>query len=896
MEVMTGALPSLIPKLANLVAGEYNLQKGVKGDIMFLQEELESMRDALEEISKVPADQLPNRDKIWARNVRELSYDIEDSIDAFMVQSKGRKLVKQYGLQKVIGMCLDWLLQPKIRHKMATEIRTIKRRIVEVHERHLRYEINLGPDKLGNAAVDPRIFGQYTELKELVGIDETRDELIDIMMEGNVVPMKQVSQTPDLKKLFKSLLYDLGKYINEESLDERQLINVLREFLQERRYLIVIDDIWDISVWKMIRCALPDNDIGYIIVTTTRISDVAEKVGGAYKLKPLSLNNSRELMYKIIFGNENRENTKDKEICLDEELAEVSNKILKKCAGVPLAIITMASVLACKARNEMEWYEVYNSIGVGIENNLDVGNMRKILSFSYYDMASHLKTCLLYLSMFPEDYKIEKDRLIWMWIAEGFVQYVKQGKSLFEHGESYFNELINRGMIQPIYNQAGMIYECRVHDMVLGLICSLSNGENFVTILNGLGHGSPSNMIRRLSVQNGNESQAMTLQTRSLQQVRSVVAFPDATASVVTVLRSFRVLRVLDLQDCDLSQCCSLKYLGNLFHLRYLGLCNTSITQLPEEIVNLQLLQILDVWNNKMYCLPSTIVQLRYLMCLYIDGFTRVPNGIGSLTSLEELTFLGIYDSTVDIIEELGQLTELRVLHIVLFGEWNDKLVECLHKLKKVKYLYIKDRSGQLNIGGLDAWVAPPNLQILNTRSGCWFTTLSASAWMNPSLLQDLSFLSTTVRELQQDDIIILGSLPALRYLNLMIVGEDLGVHNEIHGECIVGAGLFPSLVYCQLWGNVAPIVFQRGAMPRLRTLDFRLSVQEVRGINGRDGGIDLGLRNLPSLQKVWVHLDPEGANKAEVKELEAELRRAIKIHPNHPQLYGIQDEDADDE
>lgn len=81
--------------------------------------------------------------------------------------------------------------------------------------------------------------------------------------------------------------------------------------------------------------------------------------------------------------------------------------------------------------------------------------------------------------------------------------------------------------------------------------------------------------------------------------------------------------------------------------------------------------------------------------------------------------------------------------------------------------------------------------------------------------------------------------------------------------------------------------------MPRLRTLDFRLSVQEVRGINGRDGGIDLGLRNLPSLQKVWVHLDPEGANKAEVKELEAELTRAIKIHPNHPQLYGIQDEDA---
>lgn len=122
------------------------------------------------------------------------------------------------------------------------------------------------------ATVDPRLFTQYTELKELVGIDETRDELIDIMMEGDGMPLKKgkiisivgfggigkttlanavyekirelfdccafvsVSQTPDLKKSFKGMLYDLGKYINEESLDERQLINVLREFLRERRY------------------------------------------------------------------------------------------------------------------------------------------------------------------------------------------------------------------------------------------------------------------------------------------------------------------------------------------------------------------------------------------------------------------------------------------------------------------------------------------------------------------------------------------------------------------------------------------------------------------------------------------------------------------------------------
>jgi hypothetical protein len=145
----------------------------------------------------------------------------------------------------------------------------------------------------------------------------------------------------------------------------------------------------------------------------------------------------------------------------------------------------------------MDWYEVYDSIGTGLKNNLAVENMRKILSFSYYDM---LRTCLLYLSIFLEDYIIEKDRLIWMWIAEGFIKCEKQGKSLFKLGENYFNVLINRSTIQPIYGLYDILYECSVHDMVLDLICSLSSEANFVTILNGKDQMSPSSKIRRLSI------------------------------------------------------------------------------------------------------------------------------------------------------------------------------------------------------------------------------------------------------------------------------------------------------------------------------------------------------------------------------------------------------------
>nr|TKW01817.1 hypothetical protein SEVIR_8G203766v2 [Setaria viridis] len=187
----------------------------------------------------------------------------------------------------------------------------------------------------------------------------------------------------------------------------------------------------------MIKRALPGNNVGNKIITTTRILNIAEQAGCAYKLPPISLNNSQKLFFRRIFGNDNKDNNEEEERC---------------------------------------------------ENNLDMENMRKILSFSYYVLSCHLRTYLLYLSMFPEDYEIEKDRLIMMWIGEDFIQCEKSGKSLFELGENYFTELINRSMIQPMHNSSDdMVPTCHVHDMVLDLICSLLSEENFVTILSDMG-------------------------------------------------------------------------------------------------------------------------------------------------------------------------------------------------------------------------------------------------------------------------------------------------------------------------------------------------------------------------------------------------------------------------
>ncbi|CAL4986439.1 unnamed protein product [Urochloa decumbens] len=259
MEVATGALPSLIPKLADLLKGEYNLQKGVKGEIMFLQAELEAMKTALE---KLYSDRIDDKqDKIWARDVRELSYDIEDSIDTFMIRGDGRS--EPHGFKKFIDRSLGLLTRARIRHRIATDIRDIKNRVIEVHERRERYKISSVADAQPvKVTSDPRLFSQYTKETELVGIKETRDEIIKILMGRNdnkIVSIVgfgglgkttlakavydkiraqfdcsafvSVSQNPHEDKLFQDMFYQLAKKNNARV----NVIDEIKEFLQSKK-------------------------------------------------------------------------------------------------------------------------------------------------------------------------------------------------------------------------------------------------------------------------------------------------------------------------------------------------------------------------------------------------------------------------------------------------------------------------------------------------------------------------------------------------------------------------------------------------------------------------------------------------------------------------------------
>ncbi|XP_021321814.1 putative disease resistance RPP13-like protein 3 [Sorghum bicolor] len=553
MEFAMGAIGSFLPKLGELLGNEYTLQKSVRRDLEYLQRELQSMQAALSVVAAVPREQLQELDRLWASDVRELSQDIEDVVDTYLVRIEGPASDPKCGKFKgLLVKMADLRKKFRARHQLGTAIKDIKDQVKEVANRDERYR---GPHgvvasltagaatRVTTCTVDPRLIALYGAQKNIVGIADAKAEVMAKLFEGDDVSRRQlkilsivgfgglgkttlanavyselsagqfdrrafvtVSRNPDVKKVLRDLLYELDnpkfcELSGATLLDERQLIDQLRSSLHTIRYSIVIDDLWDVQAWETIRYAMADSHCGSRIITTTRNLEVSKACCSSnndiiYNMKPLSDDDSRILFHKRIFPSETG---------CPHELEQVSREILKKCGGVPLAIITIASHLAGDQhiKPKDEWDALLNSIGRGLTRGGGVEEMRRILSLSYYDIHYNLKICLLYLSIFPEDTRISKDRLIRRWIAEGFLQGENHGTNLIDLGESYFNTLINRSMIQPVgINVEGRARACRVHDMMLDLICDLSSEENFVTILDVIKGGTPfRRKIRRMSLQ-----------------------------------------------------------------------------------------------------------------------------------------------------------------------------------------------------------------------------------------------------------------------------------------------------------------------------------------------------------------------------------------------------------
>jgi len=275
-----GATGNLIPKLYELLKEEYNLQTHVKERIGSFSLELEHAQAALRKVAQVPWDQLDEQVQLWAREVREASYDMEDVLDAFLVRVQGAadSAEQEKSLLRPLKKMTNLLKMSKACHKVSGDVKDIMTHLQEMAERCHRYKVEDIVARTATAStIDPRLHAMYNKVKNLVGIDKSSGELISMLqspqqddasdtklkivsivgvgglgkttlakavydkLKGNsdcgaFVP---VGRNPDLKKIFKDILMDLDKKkyrdISTAVLDERQLIDELRSFMHENK-------------------------------------------------------------------------------------------------------------------------------------------------------------------------------------------------------------------------------------------------------------------------------------------------------------------------------------------------------------------------------------------------------------------------------------------------------------------------------------------------------------------------------------------------------------------------------------------------------------------------------------------------------------------------------------
>ncbi|KAM3280569.1 hypothetical protein ACQJBY_047397 [Aegilops geniculata] len=916
MEVVSashGAFVPLLGKLTTLLADECARLKGVRREIHALKSELTSMYGALTQYTKLedPDDQV----KAWISLVRELAYDTEDVFDKFIHHLGNGS--HHGGFKEFFQKMARRLKTLGSRRGIADQIDDLKERIKHVKDLKDSYKLNVAhSNTTGPAVVDPRLHAIFADEAHLVGVDGPRDDLAKWMLEegnnsskpcevlsivgfgglgkttlANEVYRKiqgefdckafvSVSQKPDLKKIMKDVISQVscqgGSTKDTNDWDEMKSISELRVLLQNKRYLIIIDDVWSVEAWKAIKCAFPENNRSSRIIATTRIIDVARSCcpGGddrVYELEALNDLHSRRLFFKILFGSE--------EHC-PAMLKVVANKILKKCGGLPLAIISISGLLANRPAIKEEWEKVKRSIGSAMEKTMSLEGMSSILSLSYNDLAPHLKTCLLYLSLFPEDHLIDRDRLVRRWIAEGFISEERR-QSKQEVAENYFYELINKSMVQPVdIGYDGKVGACRVHDMMLEIIISKSAEDNFTTVVGGGQTSLPIHQgsIRRLSIQHIDKKLASELADVDLSHVRTLIVMPSCCVTYLPSLDRFEALRVLDFEGCEDLEDYEMKGMEKLFQLKYLSFRGTRISELPVGILMLGNLETLDLMNTDVYELPAGITRLTTLRHLITGCLKKLPNGIGGMRNLQLMPMFVISSQETDVLEDLGNLTCLEELRVYLGTEepCEDKRCEkeaflaslCKLGTCKLRSLDIHSySSGSLDI--LDSWSPlPSSLQIF------WAVNRDSlrnvPKWITPALV-NLADLYICLTELTEDGWLTLGQLPSLFCLGLEVSKKFVGT---------VQATSFPNLKVLSFRNTQQVYVsFVKGSAPKLEEIwkmPFSVSAAKANGFYS-------GIEHLKCLKQAYIELDNEDATPSESKAAAAAIRKEADANPNHP-------------
>ncbi|XP_024196148.1 putative disease resistance protein RGA3 [Rosa chinensis] len=473
-----------------------------------------------------------------------------------------------------------------------------------------------------------------------------------------------VSNAFDVNSILCRMLesYDCATGANLSS--REALIGSLQQKLKEKRYFLVLDDVWneDANNWDDLkRCLLQLNSAkGSFVIVTTRSAKVASIMETLSRcdLGTLSDDECWSILKDRVFADLNAP--------IPSELEEIGRLIAKKCAGLPLAAKVLGSLMRSK-NGSNEWLSILQSKIWQVSSDKEDSKIMSVLGLSFDNLESPLKQCFAYCSMLERGSSIERDNLIQLWMAQGFLHpshghQTKQEIEMEDIGNKYFETLLENSLFQDATEDEDdygvIITQCKMHDLVHDLANEVSQCESWTSDFN---HEMDDNEIRHVARVPTAILEKMP--KSSISRLRSF--FLNIREVSNTIFPKFRALRVLSFCETENQE---LPYsLSKLKHLRYLDLFGTKIKALPEFIGKLYNLQTLRLpWNLKK-C-PKVIQNLINLRHFYFGEEMKFEAGIlGRLTNLRTLPFFNVGEERGNAIKELGGLNQLRG-HLIIIG------------------------------------------------------------------------------------------------------------------------------------------------------------------------------------------------------------------------------------
>jgi Holliday junction resolvasome RuvABC ATP-dependent DNA helicase subunit len=301
-----------------------------------------------------------------------------------------------------------------------------------------------------------------TTLAQLVFNDESIESAFDIRA------WVYVSMNFDLFNIGKAILShtEMGGQ-NHENL--QSVIRRLKSALADKRFLIVLDDLWEEDGQKLesLNLMLKSGKHGSKVIVTTRSQRVAQLMSltnaMVHSLEGLSHEDCWTIFSQraFVFGDK-----------VDSSLVKVGREITRKCKGVPLAAIALGYILRSK-KDTAVWSAVRDSEFWEFEDD----GVLLSLKLSYYHLPPPLKLCFAYCAVFSKGSDIDKNKLIQQWIGLEFIQNTNRNFTPEKIGEEYVNILLGMSFLQYSPNYDGSQNLLCMHDLVHDLAKSIVGDE-----------------------------------------------------------------------------------------------------------------------------------------------------------------------------------------------------------------------------------------------------------------------------------------------------------------------------------------------------------------------------------------------------------------------------------